>query len=51
MGKVKLQEHKKRWSLTIPTDIVERAGLIKGEPLFISYDRRADIIEIERKKN
>jgi len=49
MGKVKIQEVKGRFSITLNKDIIERAGLKKGDNLFVSYDRRDDLIEIERK--
>jgi bifunctional DNA-binding transcriptional regulator/antitoxin component of YhaV-PrlF toxin-antitoxin module len=51
MGKVKIQESKGRFSITLPKDIIERTGLKKGDSLFVAYDRRSDVIEIERKKD
>ena len=51
MGKVKIQESKGRFSITLPKDIVEMANLKKGDSLFVSYDRRSDIIEAVRKKD
>ena len=51
MGKVKIQEVKGRFSITLPKDIVEQLGLKKGDPLFINFDKRLNVIEIERKKD
>lgn len=49
---VKIQQSTKGvFFITIPKSIIERAGMKKGDSLFVEYDRRTDLIEIERKKD
>lgn len=42
---VKLQEHKNKFSITIPKDLISKLGWSKGEKLFLQKERDVLIIE------